>query len=697
MGKDKIDAENIIDESQSAQSDRDKLTWYEKNSKKLCTICKVLSIVNTLLVFSLMVMHSVGRIIISAPEYKNFYKSYVVEDYIGYMLFLGAAFGFAAALFAFVGQDYNQKLRSGVVRYNMAIIAELVVIATFIIEDMIIFRRIDLVGIVLVLSFVYYVFVLVNVIKNYFANESKFSPNPDSAGVGVIVILMLVIGAATVAPLWDIKAKVKNLSDKYSAREYGKMIDVMFVQPDKKLTDRTSDYIALQYVNLFNDKGRTFTVEEIETAVNNLYYYTGSWYSIMEFNDLYNEIEEKNDFSQYYNPEDIEGDNDGDLYRYMVYDKLEHMGIEYPQTSNEEVRKKVDEACVLVHDMLVTGKPLETIGESGDVITVTYDSGINIGQNVSYDLSYDYELTHAIISQWERVPYVGSNDWIEVSRVTYDTQLNFKDNSVYKATISVYPEVTYKLNTDIKVELKGLDYEKIEYDVSSDAIKMYVWVIVGDKEEISQVKQVDTVEIKEIPGLVLAGNVADRMDATEISLGENVLCQDLNWLYFDTNKSYYKYCNPEYEGKDSVKTFVHKNPVYCARLRIHPDTGYAFSEELKVTYNGFELERIDKKPPMVDITGYYEMDSDGEIIVNIYFYAVEMYGEHGIITSDVAFAAHGTVVTMTPQPDEGYVVDGYESKCLMTGTPKDSKIEIEDNKLYMKTYPVEIKWTFREK
>ncbi|MBO5387527.1 MAG: hypothetical protein J6A59_05230, partial [Lachnospiraceae bacterium] len=520
MGKDKIDAENIIDESQSAQSDGDNLTWYERNSKKLCTISKVLSVVNTLLVFSLMVMHSVGRIIISAPEYKDFYNSYVVEEYIGYMLFLGAAFGFAATLFAFVGQDYNQRLRSGVVRYNMAIIAELVVIATFIIEDMIIFRRIDLVGIVLVLSFVYYVFVLVNVIKNYFANESKFSPNPDSAGVGVIVILMLVIGAATVAPLWDIKAKVKNLSDKYSAREYGKMIDVMFVQPDKKLTDRTSDYIALQYVNLFNDKGRTFTVEEIETAVNNLYYYTGSWYSIMEFNDLYNEIEEKYDFSQYYNPEDIEGDNDGDLYRYMVYDKLEHMGIEYPQTSNEEVRKKVDEACVLVHDMLVTGKPLETIGESGDVITVTYDSGINIGQNVSYDLSYDYELTHAIISQWERVPYVGSNDWIEVSRVTYDTQLNFKDNSVYKATISVYPEVTYKLNEDIKVELKGLDYEKIEYDVSDDAIKMYVWIIVGDKEEISQVKQVDTVEIKEIPGLVLAGNVADRMDASEISLGE---------------------------------------------------------------------------------------------------------------------------------------------------------------------------------
>lgn len=672
-------------------------SWYERNSKKLCTISKIVSIVNTILVFSLMVTHSFGRIIISAPEYKDFYNSYVVEEYIGHMLFLGAAFGFAATLFVFVGQDYNQKFRSGVVHYSMAIIAELVVIATFIIEDMIFFSRIDLVGIVLVLSFVYYVFVLVNVVKNYFANEPKFSPNPDGSGVGVIVILMLIIGVTTVAPLWGLKAKMKNLSDKYSAREYGKMIDVMFVKHDKKLTDRTSNYIALQYVNLFNDRGRTFTAEEMETAVNNMYYYTGSWYSIMEFNELHQEIEEKYDFSKYYNPEDIEGDNDGDLYRYMVYDKLEHMGIEYPQTSNEEVRKKVDEACVLVHDMLVTGKPLETIGESGDVITVTYDSGINIGQNVSYDLSYDYDLTHAIISQWERVPYVGSNDWIEVSRVTYDTQLNFKDNSVYKATISVYPEVTYKLNTDIKVELKGLDYEKIEYDVSSDAIKMYVWIIVGDKEEISQVKQVDTVDVGEIPGLVLSGNVADRMDASEISLGENVLCQDLNWLYFDAEKANYKYCNPEYEGKDSVKKFVHENPVYCARLRIHPDTGYAFSEELKVTYNGFELERIDSKPPNVDITGYYEMDSDGEIIVNIYFYAVEMYGEHGIITSDVAFAAHGTVVTMNPQPHEGYEVAGYEAKCLMTGAPKDSKIEIEDNKLYMKTYPVEIKWNFREK
>ncbi len=672
------------------------VNWYEENSKKLCTISKVLSIVNTILVFSLMVTHSFGRIIISVPEYKDFYKSYVVEEFIADMLILGCAFGLTALLFMFVGEDYNRRLRSGVVRYNMALITGIVVIVAAIVMLMVIFRRIDMVGLILILSLAYYIFVLVNVIKHYFANQLSFAPQPDGATFGTNIFLMLIIGAITIVPLWDIKAKVKTLSDKYSAREYGKMVDVMFIQPDKKLTDRTSNYIALQYVNLFNDKGRTFTVEEMETAVNNLYYYKGSWYSIMEFNELYNEIEEKYDFSQYYNPEDIQGDNDGDLYRYMVYDKLEHMGIEHPQTSNEEVRKKVDEACVLVHDMLVTGKPLETIGESGDVITVTYDSGINIGQNVSYDLSYDYDLTYAIISQWERVPYVGSNDWIEVSRVTYDTQLSFKDNSVYKATISLYPEITYKLNEDIKVDLKGLDYEKIEYDVSDDAIKMYVWIIVGDKEEISQVKQVDTIDIGEIPGLVLAGNVVERMDASEISLGENVLCQDLNWLYFDTNKSHYKYCNPEYEGKDSVKKFVHANPVYCARLRIHPDSGYAFSEEPKVTYNGFELERIDNKPPMVDITGYYEMDSDGEIIVNIYFYAVEMYGEHGIITSDVAFAAHGTVVTMNPQPDEGYVVDGYESKCLMTGTPNDPKIEIEDNKLYMKTYPVEIKWTFRE-
>ena len=671
--------------------------WYEENSKKLCTISKGLSLASTLLVFSLMVMHSVGRIVISAPEYREFYKRYVTEEFIGDMLILGAAFGLATVLFVFVGEDYNRRLKSGVVRYNMALIAQIVVIVAFIIEVMWVYKRLDVVGIILVPSLFYYIFVLVNVVKHYFANQLSFTPQPDGAVVGINIFLMLIIGAITIVPVWDIKAKVKTLSEKYAAREYGKMIDVMLLEADEELIDNYNDYIALQYVNLFNDEGRVFTPEEIETAVYNLYYDTGSWYSIMEYNELYEKIEDKYDFSQYYNLEAIEGKTDEDLYRYMVQDKLAQDGIERPDLHNEDMKKKVDEACVFVHDILMTGKPLETIGESGDVITVNYDSGINIGQNVSYDLSYDYELTHAIISQWERVPYVGSNDWIEVSRVTYDTQLNFKDNSVYKATISVYPEVTYKLNTDIKVDLKGLDYEKIEYDVSSDAIKMYVWIIVGDKEEISQVKQVDAVEIKEIPGLVLAGNVADRMDATEISLGENVLCQDLNWLYFDTNKSYYKYCNPEYEGKDSVKTFVHKNPVYCARLRIHPDTGYAFSEELKVTYNGFELERIDKKPPKVDVTGYYEMDSDGEIIVNIYFYAVEMYGEHGIITSDVAFAAHGTVVTMTPQPDEGYVVDGYESKCLMTGTPKDSKIEIEDNKLYMKTYPVEIKWMFREK
>lgn len=697
MEKDKIEVENIIDESQSVQSDGNNLTWYEKNSKRLCTISKILSLVNALLVFSLMVTHSFGGIIISAPEYKEFYKSYVAEEFIADMLILGCAFGLATLIFMFEGGDYNHKLRSGVVRYNMAIIAELVTIAAFFIEVMGIFKRIDLVGIVLVLSFVYYVFVLMNVIKHYFANQLSFAPQPDGAVVGINLFLMLIIGAITIVPVWDIKAKVKTLSEKYAAREYGKMIDVMLLEADEELIDNYNDYIALQYVNLFNDEGRVFTPEEIETAVYNLYYDTGSWYSIMEYNELYEKIEDKYDFAQYYNPETIEGKTDEDLYRYMVQDKLAQDGIERPDLHNEDMKKKVDEACVFVHDILMTGKPLEIIGESGDVITVTYDGGLEIDQNVSYTLSHDYDLTYAVINQWEKVPYVGSNDWIEVSRVTYDTQLSFKDNSVYKATIALYPEVTYKLNEDIKVELKGLDYEKIEYDVSEDAIKMYVWIIVGDKEEISQVKQVDTVDIGEIPGLVLAGNVVDRMDASEISLGENVLCQELNWLYFDTDKGYYKYCNPEYEGKDSVKKFVHSNPVYCARLRIHPDTGYAFSEELKVTYNGFPLELVDGKEPKVDITGYYEMDSDGKIIVNIYFYAVEMYGEHGIITSDVAFAAHGTVVTMNPQPDEGYVVDGYESKCLMTGTPKDPKIEIEDNKLYMKTYPVEIKWIFNKK
>ena len=673
------------------------LTWYERNSKKLCTISKGLSLASTLLVFSLMVMHSVGRIIISAPEYKEFYKRYVTENFIVDMLILGAAFGLATVLFVLVGEDYNRRLKSGVVRYNMALIAQIVVIVAFIIEVIGVYKRLDVVGIILVPSLFYYIFVLVNVVKHYFANQLSFTPQPDGVVTVINILLMLLIGAITIVPIWDIKAKVKTLSDKYSAREYGKLIDVMFLEPDEKVTDSPSNYIALQYVNLFNDEGRTFSKEEMETAVNNLYYYTGSWYSIMEFNELYHEIEEKYELSKYFNAEDASGRNNFELYRSMVYDKLEHIGIDYPNLEDEEIRKKVDEACVFVHDIILTKKPLETIGESKDVITVTYDEGMDIGQEVNYTLNHDYDLTYAVISRWEKVPYVGSNDWIEYSTPDTDTNIIIQDNSVYKATIAIYPEVTYKLNEGITAELKGLDYEEIEYDVSDDAIKMYVWIIVGDKEEISQVKQVDTVEIKEIPGLVLAGNVADRMDASEISLGENVLCQDLNWLYFDAEKANYKYCNPKYEGKDSVKTFVHKNPVYCARLRIHPDTGYAFSEELKVTYNGFELERIDKKPPMVDITGYYEMDSDGEIIVNIYFYAVEMYGEQGIITSDVAFAAHGTVVTMTPQPDEGYVVDGYESKCLMTGTPKDSKIEIEDNKLYMKTYPVEIKWMFREK
>ncbi len=697
MEKDKIEVENIIDESQSVQSDGDNLTWYEKNSKRLCTISKILSLVNALLVFSLMVTHSFGRIIISAPEYKEFYKSSVAEEFITDMMILGFAFGMTALLFMFVGADYNRRLRSGVVRYNMALITGIVVIVAFIVEVMGIFKRIDIVGIILVLSLVYYIFVLVNVIRHYFANQITYAPQSDGAVVVINTFLILIIGAISIVPLWDIKAKVKILSEKYAARQYGKMIDVMLLEADEKLIDNYNDYIGLQYVNLFNDEGRVFTPEEIETAVYNLYYGTGSWYSIMEYNDLYEKIEGKYDFSQYYNPETIEGKTDEDLYRYMVQDKLAQDGIERPDLHDEDMKKKVDDACVFVRDILVTGKPLETVGESGDVITVTYDGGLEIGQNVSYTLSHDFDLTYAVISQWERVPYVGSNDWIEFSRFTYDTQLSVKDNSVYKATIAVYPEVTYKLNTDIKVELKGLDYEKIEYDVSEYAIKMYVWIIVGDKEEISQVKQVDTVEIKEIPGLVLAGNVVDRMDASEISLGENVLCQDLNWLYFDTKKGSYKYCNPNSDIKDSVKQFVHWAPVYCARLRIHPDTGYAFSEELKVTYNGFPLEQIDRNPPKVDITGYYEKDSDGEIIVNIYFYAVEMYGEHGIITSDVAFAANGTVVTMNPQPDEGYVVGGYESKYLMTGTPNDPGIEIEDNKLYMKTYPVEIKWIFREK
>ena len=679
------------------------LKWFDENRKKVFFVTLMLSVISCVL-FLVSVINDIHvGFILGAPEYREFYKNDLGEKLAGFSTSTAFTMMICTVLFFIARRDYDCREKCGLWFYNIALVAQCFALGKYIYTMLTLFKRLPYLGIFYIAVIIFFILVLaVNIIhgrkyKDTFSNIGYY-------GILMFFVLLFtgVIVVVSFISTKEIKGFIDEGKEKYAAKEFGYMNRVLWVDEDDEINEDVHGLIGLQYVNLFNERGRTYTAQELEEAIDNMYNNSGSWYVIKEFNEDVKAIEEKYDFRQFSYDEDSQYQKGYEIFFQLVYRRLRFDGMELISSGDRPNYQDKCDACVYVYDQLVRGNSMEQIGESKDEYTYSYDGEIKDGEKALYTLTTDVDLTYPIVKEWSRVAYVGATDNIDLYMPHFDDEMTFQNGNVYKAKIIIYPEITYCFNTDVNICLEGFDYEKMEYTVSEDAIVANLWFTVGDVDSTGELEKITNISLEELPGMMDGDSVADRTINQEFDIGDNVVCGDLSWLYYKNSdgwKDYFAYCNPNSDKESSVKNFTTDIPAFAAELDLYADTGYIFDENVVLEYNGQTLEFTNDvyeelAVPVAGVVGDYELRGEGHIEVSINFYRIRLKSEHGSVETSLNFAAPGTKVILNPIPDEGYKFVGYETDVDLENVDIDGEFAIVDNQFVMPQYPVYIRAMF---
>lgn len=469
------------------------LEWYGSKREKMLGIFIVFAaFVSVVFLLGIFVDVDAGFITgkPGMPEFDEFYKTKVadlvhqanvIDTVIAVMIF---------CMLRYIKSDvFNKRIR-GVWLYNIVLIGQMLFMGKHLVVDLIFFGRFPFLGILYAALIIVDIFVIVLNIIHYKKNKSLFFENVRDGGGLFIIIAMVLSVAVLVIGLKELKADVRKSEDDYAAYVYRDTYEVLRVSGEASINERSQAYIALQFVSLFNERGRVYTSEEMDEAIYNLVYYGGnsyycgdSWYPIVEFNKDLDAIEEKYDFSQYSYKDSVEPDYF--VFNILVHRRLECLGqrgADFYQVFNSE---EVDDACKYVHDILLEGKPIEEIGEDGEEIVITIPSKVSAGEVGHYDIDTNYENAYATIVYWSKVDSVGSMETTETYSSEDEDEFIFEEGCTYMAKINVYPELTYCFNDNMEIVFEGLESDEIsfEYDESWAAGPFYsgfMWVTVED-------------------------------------------------------------------------------------------------------------------------------------------------------------------------------------------------------------------------
>lgn len=645
------------------------------------------------------------------PEFDAFYKTWVDKSIHAACMIDMAVAVMVVIMYFFIKTSFEDKMIHGVWLYNIVLAVETFLVGKHLFTAMFFFGRFPFLGIAYVPFIIAAVMVIVLNTVHYFKNKGSYSPGAGYAGYAIVIIFLACLAVVTsVAIFRNTKKEVRELENSYANKIFWKTDRIINLDSDRSIMDDEYSYVAMQYVNLYNERGRIYTPEEIDEAINNLVEYGGnghysgdSWYVLVEFMDDIETLEGKNDFSQYSYKDEVSPDYD--IYRWLVHRRLDMLG-QRGLLRDDFVPEEVEAACEYVYDMLKEGKPIEELGAPGDEIKITFTEDIKAGTKGFYNVGVDCEKTYANISKWSKVAYGGSDVGMEAYTPFRNSEFTFEAGCVYKAEINIYPEITYCFNEDMKIVVEGIDYSSIEYEYNEEyAAGPYytatLWFTIGDDITLENVDTIDTVNITGTEGVKVGDDISEAQKNPTISLSDNLILGNFYWCNYEYSEytgSYFAYCNPDSGWDDSVTEFTHDYPVFQMEFTIYADTGYIFDEDLTVTYNGKELVygETEKHVPEAQIAGYYTGDEIEDITVGVRFYGITFEGQHGTITANYDFATEGTTIILTPVPDEGYKFVGYEATHGLTITPGDSEIDIVDNQFVMKDYPVVITGIFEE-
>ncbi len=466
------------------EQDMDKkglIQWYDRNRWKVFLVTLASSVVVCILFAISNAFDLAQGFMLCEPEYIDYYKNYQSERIASANSIALITVIISLVMLIISLKNFKARYKSGVSVYNIALIAHIYSLGRYMYIMFDVYERIPYVGILYVALILYMLLALIINVIHFRKYRDTFTENNNIGGV-VIGTTLLLLGLVVISMSGTAveKANIKKEKDKYAAKEFGKMYEVLWVEPDESINENPIGFVGLQYVNLFNDRGRTYTAEELEQAINNSYYYTGSWYAIKEFNEDCKAIEEKYDFRKYSIDEDPDNQEGYEIFYQLVYRRLLCTGNEMASSTTTDEEKY--DACLYVYKLLSSGKSMDKIGNTGDVITITYDGKPEAGENAVFTFSSDTENVYGVVEKWNGVVAVGIDDDTDRYYVYAEDELTFEEGCIYRADIAIYPEITYYFDEDVEIKLEGVDYEELEYTVYEDCILVEMWFEATDKQ-----------------------------------------------------------------------------------------------------------------------------------------------------------------------------------------------------------------------
>lgn len=215
-------------------------------------------------------------------------------------------------------------------------------------------------------------------------------------------------------------------------------------------------YIYLQYVNMFNVKGKSYTLDELEAAIEDYENGGDQWYVLWDVCDMhwetygYGSGTGRYELYAYVGFEDF-GVDKGDKrlsFGLLVREELSRRGIKTEQATHEEI----DEVCQYVYDLYHSGQPMTIIGDEPGEVKVTVEVADSMLED-DVECTSEGDGYYASIGLWYEAPDVD-----EYYYYSYDDHVDeLESGKIYKTTIDLYGYMNYWMAGDIKLEVEGVN------------------------------------------------------------------------------------------------------------------------------------------------------------------------------------------------------------------------------------------------
>jgi len=341
--------------------------------------------------------------------------------------------------------------------------------------------------------------------------------------------------------------------------------------------------------------------------------------------------------------------------------------------------------------------------EYTDDIEITIDKPLVVGENASLDISYpeNNEEYAAYIMKVGRVSHIGSENMLEKTNCLSQDEFIIKDNSVYLVKLMVMSDLNHTLGEDVKVSVKGLEYDEIDLDSwtyeyttfsgmgeRKEAVEISMWVATGDCD--GSYKVIENLNLEAPQGFCVGDSIDDMSTLETIKTGNpNAIVTSLKWEADYPSSGHYN------------DTKISKEPkMYKMYATLLSETGYGFSENTEGNINGKKLPKGNGSISDFWSGGYVSLRNSGNIGCSVYYYRVTTESSYGYgktskksdLVTNYDYAVAGTVVTLDPAPAAGYKLKTYKVEIELKNSEKYDKWKpvIENNSFVMPAAPIKI-------